>query len=277
MDGGEEFVVTGPLEAHPAAEIMPLMSAAQFLDFKRSIHEHGLNHPIVLHEGKILDGRNRYKACTELGVEVRAVAWKMDRSPLDYVLQENMDRRQLTESQRGMVAAKATELRAKLEAEARGRQRESGGDRGNQYVKKVAVSHHGVKAAQDDPAKEPPPRVHALKELGKQFGVSGETVRRSQIVLKDGTPEEVAAVERGTMSVRAAVRQIRGCKEPKRGEAELESVAQEKVAPNFGTIANQMAVLAIDQLKRIPKADPKKQAAFDRVAAWIEKERKVSC
>src|SRR5262249_6243445 len=55
------------LEAPPAANLFPMMSEDEFRVFKEDIRIRGLEEDIVFFEGKILDGRNRYRACRELG------------------------------------------------------------------------------------------------------------------------------------------------------------------------------------------------------------------
>jgi ParB-like chromosome segregation protein Spo0J len=61
------------LEHHPAAALFPLLpvDGPEFGELVNDIGEHGLLQPIVLHEGKILDRRNRYRACQHAGVEPR--------------------------------------------------------------------------------------------------------------------------------------------------------------------------------------------------------------
>ena len=57
---------------------------------------------------KILDGRNREKACASVGVEPRYTTVETD-DPIAYVLSKNLHRRHLSTSQRTMIAAKAVE------------------------------------------------------------------------------------------------------------------------------------------------------------------------
>ena len=83
------------------------------------IKEKGLLHPIVLYKGKILDGRNRHKACKLAGVKPRFAEWKGKGSPLEWVVSENLIRRHLTSSQRAVLALDLLPL---LEKEAARRQ-----------------------------------------------------------------------------------------------------------------------------------------------------------
>src|SRR5579871_394920 len=54
------------LEIHPFAKRYRQMLPAEFLALKEDIRENGLQEPIILFDGKILDGRNRFLACLEL-------------------------------------------------------------------------------------------------------------------------------------------------------------------------------------------------------------------
>jgi ParB-like chromosome segregation protein Spo0J len=54
---------------HPLADNFPLMECKEFEDLVADIKARGLEQQIVTHEGMILDGRNRYRACIAAGVE----------------------------------------------------------------------------------------------------------------------------------------------------------------------------------------------------------------
>jgi hypothetical protein len=98
------------LEFHPLADLFPEIDGDQFAALVEDIREHGLHEPIVLHQGKILDGRHRYRAGIAAGKELRFETYDGD-DPLGYVISLNLKRRHLDESQRAMVAAKLATLR----------------------------------------------------------------------------------------------------------------------------------------------------------------------
>src|SRR5262249_15611532 len=148
------------LEFHPLADIFPLVEGAEFDELVADINEHGLHEPIVVYEDKILDGRNRYRACEAAGIEPTFTVYQGD-DPVSYVISLNLRRRHLDESQRAMVAAKLATLKL--------------GD--NQHSEGLPIG-----------------RSSELLNVGER------TVARAREVQEHGTPELVSAVERGAVS-----------------------------------------------------------------------------
>jgi N6-adenosine-specific RNA methylase IME4 len=156
--------MTLKFEFHPLANVFPLIEGAEFDELVADIKANGLNQCIELYEGKILDGRNRYRACLAAGVEPLAVQYRGD-DPVGYVISANLRRRHLDESQRAMVAAKLATLKL--------------GD--NQHSEGLPIG-----------------RGSELLNVGER------TVARAREVQEFGAPELVDAVERGAVSVSAA-------------------------------------------------------------------------
>ena len=65
-------------EDHPIASCWRLTNKTEHHALTMSIRRSGLLLPIMLYEGKILDGRNRYRACVEAGVAPRFEEYKGD-------------------------------------------------------------------------------------------------------------------------------------------------------------------------------------------------------
>jgi ParB-like chromosome segregation protein Spo0J len=155
-----------PLNFHPLADLFPLVEGQEFAELVADIREHGLREPVVLYEGKVLDGRNRYRACCAVGIDPTFAVYQGD-DPVAYVISLNLRRRHLDESQRAMVAAKLATL-----------------PRGANQHSPIGETSQ-ARAAQ-------------LLNVGKR------SVERAREVQEHGAPELVHAVEQGAVSVSAA-------------------------------------------------------------------------
>jgi hypothetical protein len=162
---------------HPLSQILPMMGEADLKELADDIGENGLRESIVLYEDKILDGRNRYKACGMVKVAPRFTHLNGGRDPLSFIISTNIRRRHLTESQRAMVAAKIADMRR-------------GGDR-------------KTEAKSDS---------KTLKQAAQELNVSRSSVATAKQVLKEAPPEEVAKVERGEKTVTQVARETKAKK-----------------------------------------------------------------
>lgn len=88
-------------EIHEAADAFPMMEEDRYSELLTDVKVHGLRVPITLCDNKILDGRNRYKVCIELGIDPRTVDF--DGDPWAYVWSLNGQRRDLVADQRYLI------------------------------------------------------------------------------------------------------------------------------------------------------------------------------
>src|SRR5262245_27392343 len=86
--------LTGQYEFHPLANKFRPLVGKDFEELVDDIKANGLREEIVLHDGMILDGRNRYRACREAGVEPRYRDFDGN-DPAAFVISVNIHRRHL--------------------------------------------------------------------------------------------------------------------------------------------------------------------------------------
>jgi hypothetical protein len=172
--------MTKTYEYHDLANIFPMLAGDEAKALADDIREHGLREPITLLEGKILDGRNRYVACLDAGVEPQFTLYNRGDDPFSYVVSLNLKRRHLNEGQRAMVAQKLAGL-----------------ERGQRQIGKFAG-------------------VMTQAEAASILNVSERLVRTAGTVSDKAAPEIVTAVEKGEVSLSAAAR---FAKQPKEDQA----------------------------------------------------------
>ncbi len=92
------------MKVHPVAELFPMMGEAELASLAADIKQHGLLNPITVdREDRILDGRNRMRACEQAGVKLVTEIFA-GADPLSFIISQNLHRRHLTVSQRAAIA-----------------------------------------------------------------------------------------------------------------------------------------------------------------------------
>lgn len=259
------------MQFHEAANIFPIDDET-IDDLADDIKANGQKVAIELMDGKVLDGRRRWLACLKAGV--RPVTREVIVSdPVSYVLSLNLHRRHLSETQRGMVAARAREI---YDQQAKERQ--------------VAGQKSGGRGHTKNSVENLPPSLDSGKArdaVGKAVGVSGKTVDHASRVLRQGSPKLIAAVDADKVAVSTASRMA--CLPEDKQDEWVESAAKHNRqsarkneiidhAEDDGEIkAKGVGIIraheAINSLSRIPKNDALRKRGFQLVTDWIKANR----
>lgn len=175
-------------EVHPAAAHLPIMSDGELEVLAKDVRERGLIHPVVLFEGKVIDGRNRLKACELAGVQPTTIEWVKtgDESVVKFVVASNLLRRHLNESQRGMLAADLLEM---YRAEA--------------HTAKTAHLKRGTEIPESAPG-----RTRAAEKAAADVGAATRTVERAKFVAEK-SPELAEKVRKGEATLKQAEKELR--------------------------------------------------------------------
>jgi len=96
------------LKRHPLSEIWGDMPEEEYRALSEDIGEHGIQTPITLQDGMVLDGWHRLKAAIEHGMfSVPTLELGEDEDPATFVIRANGLRRHLTKGQRVAIVLQA--------------------------------------------------------------------------------------------------------------------------------------------------------------------------
>lgn len=161
-------IITMP-PAHPVAAMFPMLDGDEYAAFVADIAANGQRQPIYLMpDGSILDGRNRWHACADLGLEPMCETYHGD-DPIGFVISLNLTRRHLSESQRAMIAAR------------------------------LANMHQGQRTDLLSIDKR-----FSLASASQTLNIGTASTARARQVLASGDDELIAAVDRGEIAVSRA-------------------------------------------------------------------------
>lgn len=234
---------------HEIANLFPLMSGEEFVALKADIKEHGLKNPVIMLDGKILDGRNRFKACQEVGVKVITQEYGGN-DPLSDVISWNLKRRHLNETQRASVAANLANMR-----------------QGERTDMEPSANLQKVSRTQ----------------AADMLNVSERSVATAKKVQEEAIPEITEKMSAGEISLNSASLAASLPEEEQKeiitkinqGEKPAKAIKQyieEKEPAIPHSTALQFSSIAISQLSRIKQDDVKRVEALNIVLEYINKQ-----
>lgn len=229
----------GEYEVHPSANLFPMMDEQRLASLEASIREHGLEEPIVLLGGKILDGRNRMVACQRAGVSPRFVSWEETEPPAEYVWRLNAERRDLEPDQRLQICLTRLESSASWRAE-RSRREDEANEARARATASQPRTEDGTKLARSRatlPATRGEEEKRTRTALAKEAGVSPRTAQDA-ITLRKLDPDAAKKVEAGEARTHKVLREIRRNEKT----AEIASLA----APTIDTLDARYPLILAD-------------------------------
>jgi hypothetical protein len=156
------------LQQHPLSAAFPAMSAEDFQALTDSIENIGVQNPITLFEGMVIDGWHRYRAASDLGVDCPSKELAEWIDPVAFVRAQNKDRRHLPLSAWALIEVS---LRA------------------------WKPSHRPDKGELSSPLQA------SNQEMADAVGVTTRTIQQAKAVQTTAAPEVIAAVKSGAIGL----------------------------------------------------------------------------
>ena len=169
------------MQLHEVCTLFPQYTHEEMVALSDRIKKFGQRKPILTFKGKICDGRNRHEACLMAGVEPKFEEFVGTEEEMrEHVIDLNLHRRHLSESQRAIIAAK-------LQKQIKGK---------------------------------PGAEVAASEEAARRMNVSTRSVFRATEVVDKAIPEVLDLVEKGKATVNDAAKVSRLPRETQKESAE---------------------------------------------------------
>jgi hypothetical protein len=244
------------LELHPICALFPQLAEAELSELARDIKTLGQREPILLYEGRILDGRNRFLACRLAEVEPWTMQFdpvKAKLTPEQLVVSSNLRRRDLTPAQKAAIAVEWAERIEQDWAEGRS----------NTFVARVDKT--GVQGGR--------PRTTALQDTAALVGVSVSAAYEARRV-KLANETLFAELKAGRRSLGSALDEIEPPEPPTAPSDDAEQAVRNEDDEPVGVPAFAPSTMAVPPPPIATKPAAPRLSRRERIAgAWLEVER----
>lgn len=183
-------------------DLLPPLPDDKFKQLEENVLANGIREPLVLWQGILVDGHNRYEIAKRHNLPFSTIDYQFgDRNDvLLWIANNQFGRRDLTTYERSVLALKIKPVIAE-------KAKEKETERKTTYQKSEKSSL---------------PTVNTTKEVAKLAGVSHDTIAKVEKIEEKAAPEVKAAVKSGEISINAAYEGV------KAGATTVEEVKQVK-------------------------------------------------
>ena len=166
--------------------LIPALSNEEFEQLEKNIINEGCRDAIVIWQGFIIDGHNRYKICSEHGINFNVIEKDFDNKDdvIDWIILNQFGRRNISNYNRALLA-----LRLK-----------------DTFIKK-AKENQGNRT--DLTSVRNLTKVDTKKELATIAGVSHDTIHKVEVIQKEASEEIKEQLQQNKISVNEAYKQIK--------------------------------------------------------------------
>lgn len=235
---------------HPLSALFPAMSSDEFASLKDSIENIGVKNAITIHEGMVLDGWNRYRAATELGMPCPTQEFDAVDDPRDFVLAQN------GRARRHLLAAQLIALASKVYA-----WKGVGSNQAKDQPQPETDAKKGITELSSEA------RISS-RDLAGKVGVTQRSIEQFREVERKAVPEVLDAVEQGEIGLpkAAAIAKL-----PVEQQADAIKAPMPKPTRRLGKPKKVAAVKLINAEIKAAEATKERSAAEER-AADLERE-----
>ena len=192
-------------------DLLPKLTKSERDGLEADLIAHGPKEALVVWNGTIVDGHNRYEICTRNNIPFHTVEYKFDgiEAAKEYVLRNQMSRRNLPDAIRIKLATRLERILAEK-----------------------AKANSGLRTDLSTNSSKGYQPIDTRKEAAASAQVSEDTYRKGKIVLEKAPEEVKGRYERGEISTNKAYEMTVGKKEEE-GDKQCPDCGQTKPANMF--------------------------------------------
>ena len=172
-------------------DLIPPISPEEYGDLEKSIIKEGCREPLMIWEGTIVDGHNRYKICSKHDIKFRTqdIKFESDAEAKIWIIENQFSRRNISKADRASLALKRKDI---IEKKAKEKQIREGKSLGGKPTLSMKSSEGSI---------------DTRKEIAKHAGVSEDTIRKVEIIEKID-PEAMKKIRNNEVSINQVYKNI---------------------------------------------------------------------